>query len=71
MTQQLNQYTIEELLTGVEHGSGWSDSAKQAAREELKGRGFEGYTLADLKRLDLKVQQGLCEMRDEYVKQTK
>ena len=63
---QFNQYTIEELLTGLEHDSGWSDIAKQAAREELKARGFEGYTLADLRRLDQKVQQGLHEMKGKY-----
>lgn len=66
MTQQLNQYTIEELLTGLEHDSGWSDAAKQAAHEELKTRGFEGYTLADLKRLNRKAQQELNEVKGEH-----
>ena len=47
----LQNYTITELLTGLEEGE-WSDASKQAAREELKVRGFDSYTLADLKRID-------------------
>ena len=50
MEERLKRYTIEELLKGIEHESGGGSTAKQAAREELKTRGYGGFKLAGYER---------------------